>query len=146
MNEMNVLPLDKIINLINNSKDEDFKTSCELSTLNESEDRTTIMVDNTVTLGKNSVVLTYEVDLCEAENSLRCVGVDPNPETVWLHINFDGLLIQHDGFDYDAVEAVELAQLTDVKEMILSSKLNSLTMDDVDHLLKQILITDAVNA
>lgn len=142
MTEMNLLSLDQIIKSINDSKDGEIKTVCELSTLNEGEDRSTIMVDNILSWGKDSVVLTYEVDLCQAENSLRCSGVDPNPENVIVQINFDGVLIEHDGSTYSKDE---LAQLTDVKEKILNSKLNSLTMEAVDTRLKQILITDAVN-
>lgn len=136
-------PLAQILEAINAAEDKDIKTSCVLSTLEEYEDHATIMVDNEISFGQCGVTLTYVVDLTEVDNTLRCSGVDPNPENVYLQFNHGKLPVEFEGILYPQGEA---ETETEIKELILGSKLNNLTMDTVDHLLKQILISDAVNS
>lgn len=116
-------------------------TQCELSTLNESEDLTTIEVSNVLETEDMFIFFNSTVDLTEGEDGkLVCSGIDQNTENTNVCIlakNGAELEFELEGEIYDAIE---LASHHDFHEAVLNSELSTLTMEKVDEKLRQILI------
>lgn len=141
---MKKLLVSELIHAVNGLATSEIRTTCELSTLVDFDDHSTIMVDRTATItGGHEVVLTYEVRLEQQEGKLVCTGVDPNPENTYVHLELGDIALVYEGEDW---EPSELASVTAFKQLILDTQLNSLTMDVVDSLLKQILVDYAVSS
>ena len=130
--------ISELIQAIANANLDEIKVSSELSTLVEFNDHSTIMVDKELNIdGFGGITLTYEVMLNKDEQGhLVCSGVDANTENTYIHFNHNGVLI----FESDEYEPTELASVTAFKQEILNTKLNSMSDETVNHLLKQILI------
>lgn len=141
---MNKILLSELIAAV--AAQEHSQTTCELSTLNENEDLTTIAVDKTVQVGDFCVItLSYNVMLENDQDvgGLVCSGLDPNTDNTALDVKLDNVLVTMDGEDYSADE---LRDNFYFKSEILASPMNDLTPLVVDGLLKQILPEYAVSS
>lgn len=141
---MNKILLSELIAAV--AAQEHSQTTCELSTLNENEDLTTIAVDKTVQVGDFCVItLSYNVMLENDQDvgGLVCSGLDPNTDNTALDVKLDNVLVTMDGEDYSADE---LRDNFFFKSEILASPMNDLTPPVVDGLLKQILPEYAVSS
>jgi hypothetical protein len=116
---------------------DEINISCELSTLNESDEYSTIVVDNSVNLNAAIVSLSSEVSLSEEDGLTVCSGVDQNTENTKLSIQAG----KHIQFEYggEIYLPEELAKLNSFHEAVLNSSLAILSMETVDGLLKQIM-------